>query len=219
MVLSDEEIKKLVVDELYWDSSIDASKVQVMVDSGMVTLSGTVPTFSARNRATNAACRIKDVLCVDNEIKVKYLPDVFVPNDADIKQTVLDYLASDPDMDKTDIHVSVSSGIVTLDGTVDQFWKKDEAERIICRARGVCGTVNKITVVPTRSVADMAIADDVRDAIDRNADVEIEDVTIEVVDGIVTLSGTVPSFTARRAAVNAAIFTQGVIDVIDCLSV
>jgi osmotically-inducible protein OsmY len=44
-------------------------------------------------------------------------------------------------------------------------------------------------------------------------------VTIEVVDGIVTLTGTVPTWSARRAAVNAAEFTRGVIDVIDDLDV
>ena len=219
MVLSDEEIKKRVVDDLYWDSSIDASKVEVTVDNGWVTLNGTVPSFSARARATDAACRILDVIEVDNNLMIEYPPEVSVPADADIKQNVLYNLAADPDMDTTDIRVSVSSGIVTLEGSVDAYWKKIEAEWIACRARGVIDIVNELTVVPTRSIADRAIADDVRAALERNTRVSIEDVTIEVVDGIVTLTGRVPNWSARRAAVNAAEFTGGVVDVIDHLAI
>jgi osmotically-inducible protein OsmY len=219
MVLSDEEIKKRIVDDLYWDSSIDASKVQVIVDKGKVILSGTVRSYSARNRATDAAYRIMDVIDVDNRLAVKYPPAVPIPGDTDIRETVLTYLAADPDMDRTDIQVSVKKGIVTLEGSVDEYWKRGEAERIVCRARGVCDIVDKLTVVPTRSIADKAIAADVRAAIERNSKGATECVTIEVVDGIVTLSGTVPTWSALRAAVNAAEFTRGVIDVIDDLDV
>jgi osmotically-inducible protein OsmY len=219
MVLSDEEIKKRIVDDLYWDSSIDASKVQVIVDNGKVILSGPVPSYSARNRATDAAYRIMDVILVDNRLAVKYPPAAPIPGDSDIRETVLNHLAADPDMDSTDIRVSVKKGVVTLDGSVDEYWKRGEAERIVCRARGVCDILDKLTVVPTRSTADKAIAADVRAALERNFKGTTECVTIEVVDGIVTLTGTVPTWSARHAAVNAAEFTRGVIDVIDDLDV
>jgi osmotically-inducible protein OsmY len=219
MVLSDEEIKKRIVDDLYWDSSIDASKVEVTVDNGWVTLNGTVPSYSARIRATDAACRIMDVIEVDNNLLVESLPRESVPTDADIEQTVLYSLAADPTMDNTDILASVRAGTVTLEGSVDEYWKKTEAGRIACRARGVCDIVNKLAVVPTRSIADETIADDVRAAIERNSNVDIEDVTIEVEDGTVTLSGRVPNLSARRAAIRAAEFTGGVVDVVDELTI
>ncbi|MDG6249412.1 BON domain-containing protein [Methanocalculus sp.] len=217
MVLSDEEIKKRIVDDLYWDASIDASKVEVTVDNGWVTLNGMVPSYAARFRATDAACRILDVIEVDNYLMVRYPPEVAVPADADIKQSVLYNLAADPDMDTTDIRVSVRAGIVTMQGSVDQYWKKIEAEWIACRGRGVIDIVNELAVVPTRSIADRAIADDVRAALERNARVSVEDVTVEVEDGTVTLTGRVPNWSTRRAAVDAAAFTGGVVDVIDLL--
>ncbi len=216
--ISDKDIKKRIEDDLYWDSSIDSSKVTVAVDKGKVTIGGTVPSFTARNRATDAAYRVKDVIWVDNRIVVK-LPVVPVPTDPEIRQTVLNYLAADPDMEKTDIRVAVKTGIVTLEGSVDQYWKKGEAERIVCRVRGVCDIANKLTVVPTRSVADKAIADDVRAALERNFNGASDCVTIKVGDGKVTLTGTVPNWAARRAAVNAAEFTNGVVDVIDILDI
>ncbi|HDR73802.1 MAG TPA: BON domain-containing protein [Methanoculleus sp.] len=217
MVLSDEEIKKRIVDDLYWDASIDASKVEVTVDNGWVTLNGMVPSYAARARATDAACRIPDVIEVDNNLLVRYPPEAAVPADADIKQNVLYNLAADPDMDTTDIRVSVRAGTVTLEGSVDAYWKRHEAQWHACRARGVCDIVNELAVVPTRSIADRAIADDVEAALERSARVDVEEVTVEVVDGIVTLTGRVPDWSARRAAVDAVAFTGGVVDVIDLL--
>ncbi|MDG6257409.1 MAG: BON domain-containing protein [Methanomicrobiaceae archaeon] len=219
MVLSDEEIKKRIVDDLYWDASIDASKVEVTVDNGWVTLNGMVPSYAARARATDAACRILDVIEVDNNLLVRYPPEVSVPADADIKQSVLYNLVADPDMDNSDIRVSVRAGIVILEGSVDEYWKKNEAGRIAYRARGVIDIVNELAVVPTLSIADRMIADDVLAALERSARVDVEEVTIEVVDGIVTLSGRVPDWSARRAAVDAAEFTGGVVDVIDRLAI
>ncbi len=217
MTLSDEEIRNRIVDDLYWDSSIDSSKIVVIVDKGRVTLSGMVPSYSARNRATDAACRISDVIWVDNRINVRYTTPV--PGDTDIRMSVLNSLSADPDMDRTDIRVSSRNGVVTLEGSVDAYWKKSEAGRIACRARGVCDIVNQLTVVPTRSIADKAIAEDVRSALERNFNGMSECVNIRVEDGVVTLSGTVPNWAAVRAAVNAAEFTRGVLDVLDNLSV
>jgi osmotically-inducible protein OsmY len=219
MVLSDEEIKKRIVDDLYWDSSIDASKVEVTVDNGWVTLNGTVPSFLARARATDAACRIMDVVEIENNLSVEYRPEESVPTDADIKQAVFYRLVADPDMDRTDIRVSVDAGVVTLQGSVDVYWKRAEAERIARRARGVIDIFNELAVVPTRSVTDRMIADDVRAALERNSRVSVEDVTVEVEDGVVTLTGRVPNWSARRAAVDAAVFTWGVVEVIDLLVV
>jgi osmotically-inducible protein OsmY len=219
MVLSDEEIKKRIVDDLYWDSSIDASKVEVTVDNGWVTLNGTVPSYSARARASDAACRIMDVIEIENNLEVRYPSEALIPTDADIEQTVLYSLAADPDMDDTDIRVSVGAGLVTLEGSVDAYWKKSQAGQIACRARGVCDIANKLAVVPTRSIADQLIADDVQAAMERNSRVNMEDVTIEVEDGIVTLTGRVQNWSARRAAVGAAEFTDGVVAVIDRIAI
>ena len=51
MVQTSEEIKKDVVDQLYWDNRIDASSVTVEVDGGRVKLKGTAPTYTAKEAA------------------------------------------------------------------------------------------------------------------------------------------------------------------------
>ena len=151
MTLSDEEIRKRIADDLSRDG-IDVSEIQVTVDKGRVTFSGTVPPYSARNTICDAASRIKDIIWFDNKTTVHHIPAM--PPDAAIKETVSTYLATDSDMVRTDIRVSVENGIVTLEGSVDEYWKKSEAERIVRGARGVSHIVNRLAVVPARPVAD-----------------------------------------------------------------
>src|SRR5512139_19613 len=121
MVLSDKDIQKRIVDELYWDSSIDSSKITVTVDKGKVTLGGTVPSYVAKSRAADDAYRITDVTWVDNKLIVKYPTVISIPSDSDIKRPVLNYFAADSDMVKTDVRISVKNGIVTLEGSVDEY--------------------------------------------------------------------------------------------------
>ena len=194
-------------------------RIQVRVDEGEVTLTGTVPSYNARLRAETDAYNVQDVIWVDNHLTVSYPPTTAIPTDGDIRLSVIRTLTEDPDLEKSDIRVSVKNGTVMLEGSVDAYWKKWEAEYTTCNVRGVCDIVNKVTVVPTMQISDKIIAEDVRAAIERNRSVDIEDVDIRIDDGVVTLSGTVPIWDARRAAVNAAKFTKGVIDVRDDLTV
>jgi osmotically-inducible protein OsmY len=70
MALSDDEIKKRIVDDLQRIISVDVSMIQVIVDNGRVILSGIIPPGSARDRITEAVYRIMDVLWVDNLLAV-----------------------------------------------------------------------------------------------------------------------------------------------------
>jgi osmotically-inducible protein OsmY len=63
------------------------------------------------------------------------------------------------------------------------------------------------------------VAKDVMAAIDRDILVDPEDVTVEVTDGIVSLSGTVAGWTSRSAAEADAARTSGVIDVYNDLKI
>jgi osmotically-inducible protein OsmY len=122
-------------------------------------------------------------------------------------------LDSSPVLADYDIDVTVSRGWITLEGSVEAFWEKVQAENQVLDLWGVIGVTNKLTVVPTENVADEAIAEDVVGALDRNANVSVDDVDVTVRNGIVTLNGTVPSRIAKSAAYNSALYTEGVTDV------
>jgi osmotically-inducible protein OsmY len=67
-------------------------------------------------------------------------------SDSDIKRDVEDELRWDPDIDPTDIAVSVNSGVVTLAGFVRSYMQKYQAEQDAKRVAGVIGIVNDIEV-------------------------------------------------------------------------
>jgi BON domain len=67
-------------------------------------------------------------------------------SDSDIKRDVEDELRWDPDIDVTDVAVSVHSGVVTLTGFVRSYMQKLTAEADAKRVAGVIGVANDIEV-------------------------------------------------------------------------
>lgn len=210
---TDEMIKKDIVDQLYWNGQIDASDITVSVDDGQVTLTGEVPSYNARQAATRNVWLVDGVQAVDNELTIVYPQPEALPTDAVIKQNILDSFRWNPDLRSYKIDVEVDNGWVTLEGTMDAYWKKLDAESEAFSIRGVVGVRNKIAIVPTEDIADELIAEDVVNAIERNLRVSVDDVDVTVRDGMVTLQGTVSTVDARAAAYNSALYTAGVVDV------
>ena len=67
-------------------------------------------------------------------------------SDSDIKRDVEDELRWDPDLDATDIAVTVKSGVVALAGFTRSYADKLEAEAAAKRVAGVLGVANDIEV-------------------------------------------------------------------------
>ncbi|MFP4260982.1 MAG: BON domain-containing protein [Opitutales bacterium] len=213
MKRSDEQIKKDIVDELYWDTRIDASKVNVTVDGGSVFLSGEVPALGDIKAARVAAWEIAGVTDVTDNLTVSYTSPLPRPSDEDIRERAINLLTWDPVIDETTIVVTVVTGIVTLEGTVNAHWKRSFVENKMSGLNGVLTVENKLAVVPTEKIGDELIAQDVVDALERDASVNAPDVEVEMKDGVVTLSGRVPTWSASWAAEQDASRTAGVIDV------
>jgi osmotically-inducible protein OsmY len=209
----DETIKKEVVDQLYWDNRVDADDVTVHVDNGVVTLKGTVPTHGARSSAVTDTWMIDGVTSVEDQIDVELAPTVEIPTDAEIRNNIQNILSWNTDIDVMDIDISVEGGVVTLEGTVDEYWKKWKAVELVSDVSGVIDVLDEMTVVPTGSFIDKDIAETINDALDRNLYIDAEDITVEVEHGRVTLTGVVPTNFVRSKAGDIASYTAGVIDV------
>jgi hyperosmotically inducible protein len=211
---SDEVIKTNVVDHLYWDNRVDASAIMVTVNDGKVTLSGEVPSYSASLAAEGDASSVMGVTEVLNQLTVNY-PGKLA--DEELAANIESKLFLNPHLLSYKFDVSIDKGWVTLEGIVDAFWKKVEAENEAASVRGVIGVTNKIAVVTTKDEAekrvDEAVAEDIVSAITRNRKVNINDVNVKVKDGDVILTGTVPTWEARAAAYQSAIYTFGVANV------
>lgn len=214
-----EEIKKDVIDQLYWDDRVKADNITVSVEDGTVILTGSVSSFAEKNAASADAWTVHGVRSVANEITVAFPSTIEVPTDDEIKENIEITLDLSTDIEDDDIEITVLNGIVTLNGTVPSFWQKSRSEHVIAGITGVFEINNKLTIVPTKNYFDKEIADDIVGALDRNFNVDVEKLDVLVEDGIVTLSGSVPDWRAYDAAINTVRFTAGVIDIIDHIEI
>jgi osmotically-inducible protein OsmY len=219
IVRTDEDIKKDIVDELYWDDRVDASDVLVEVDRAQAILIGTVPSYSSRRVAEKAAGRIRGVKAVENRLAVRLPNTLDKITDIEIDASVRSSLRWHSDIDATNIAVGVESGAVSLEGTVGRYWEKLEAEEAVSRIGGVVHVDNRLAVVPTRDVWDQSMAEAIVMALERSAGIDAESVTVEVEQGRVHLSGTVPDGSASRRAEAVAFRTSGVKEVDNGLAV
>ena len=216
---NEEDIKKDLVDQLYWDSRIDAADVHIDISDGSVILTGTVPTVVAKMAAEDDAWITDGVGIVDNQLEVRFPPETALPDDEEITSNVMDTLLWHPSIDSADITPVVENGWVTLRGAVPSYWQKIRAERVCRDLTGVVGIINELAVVPSEDLADQNIAEAVVSSLERNPYVEAEQLDVEVQNGVVTLSGEVPSMIARQAANDSAQRTVGVINVENNLTI
>lgn len=206
-ITSDATIKRLVVDELYWDSRLDVSKIKVEVTDGTVILTGHVPTISDRYSAEADARMIRNVVTVVNQLEVdrpRIVPDAELASNV---QTILTWAS---DVDNSDIAVSVLSGKVTLRGSVPRYWDKLRAHLLARSLNGVVEVVDELSVTPSRKVADRDIAHSLMHAIERRLPESVPLVQVTVKDRMITLRGSVPNGAAYREVQRAAELTGGV---------
>jgi len=210
---TDEVIKSKVVDQLRFDAKVDASDIKVEVDNNKVTLEGSVSSFSGKTSAEDDAYLISGVFDVENNLEVEFEVPPAIPTDDEIETRINNTLLWNTEINSQNINVEVENQWVTLTGDVDSYWKKYLAENKTLNVRGVVGVTNEIVVVPTEKGTDEAIAEDIIKAIERNVNVLADNVTVKVEDGKVTLTGEVPSWSAKNSAFIAASSAWGVKEV------
>jgi osmotically-inducible protein OsmY len=132
--------------------------------------------------------------------------------DSDIKRDVEDELRWDPNLDATDIAVTVKNGVVTLAGFTRSYSDKLEAESAAKRVAGVLGVANDIEVrLPTLDQRpDPEIARDAIAAIRSRVPVVAEQIKVLVRNGWITLEGNVEWAYQRLAAERAVRRVKGV---------
>ncbi|HZT07516.1 MAG TPA: BON domain-containing protein [Chloroflexota bacterium] len=216
-VKSDSDIKSDVVAELKWDSRVDETDIGVEVQDGIVTLTGTVPSYAARIAAQNAAHRVRDVLDVVNHVDVR-LPTSTIRTDVDIAADVRRALERDVFVAADRIRTTVSHGELTLEGEVDLLRERDDAWNAVLHINGVTRIVNKLEV-RRPELSPYQIRRAIEDALQRQLAREVERIEVLVADGTVTLQGKVRSWPEKRAAIEATRHAPGVSSVVDQLEV
>jgi osmotically-inducible protein OsmY len=210
--VSNEDLEFNVSEELVWDPKVDNAAIAVSADDGVVTLRGTVGSFRQKREAKQDAERVYGVEMVNNELQVRIL-DAQRRDDADLRGAVLQALMLDSLVPST-IDAKVDQGWVTLTGTANWQFERDEAGFIAGNILGVVGVETEIELVaPGPSAGD--VKHSIKKAMERNAKLDADGVSVESSNGEVTLHGTVSSWAEHDDAVDAAWAAPGVRNVKD----
>lgn len=207
---TDHEVQEDVLAELRWEPSLANDDIAVSVRDGVVTLAGFADSWADRWKAERVASRVRGVKGVANDIKVK-LPSSSERPDPDLARAAVDALKWNILVPDDRIRVKVANGWLTLEGEVDWYYQKEEAERAVRKLRGVKGVTNLVTVAVRPASSD--VKEKIRNALERGAELDADRIRVEVEGNRVILRGTVRSYTEKRDAERAARNAPGVTEV------
>ncbi len=206
---------------LRWDVLVDDALIDVTVDDGVATLTGTVGSVSERTEAISDAwvTGIDDVEVGDLEVASWARDERFRENkyvmreDVEIEAAVRDALTMDPRVSLFDITVNVEDGVATLHGAVENLKSKRAAAQDARNTVGVWRVKNQIVVRPPEPVADENLEADIEAALLRDPYVSEFEVAVDVTGGVAKLSGTVDSYFEKSQAEDVASRVLGIVSV------
>jgi osmotically-inducible protein OsmY len=213
---TDAQIKKDVLNALKWSSEITEEHIGVAVHNAAVTLTGHVPTYWQKQAAKAAAKRVAGVKAVVDNIEVLLDSQVRM-TDEGLAERLANVLKWNVSIQGENVQAEVKNGIVTLTGEVAWQHQRANIERNIAHVSGVANVISMITIKPRLSASD--VKKQIREALERHAEVEASKVSVSAVDGRVTLSGTVDSLAEMDRIEDAVWAVPGVSKLVNNLYV
>jgi osmotically-inducible protein OsmY len=214
--MNDVNLRQNVLDELEFDPAVDATKIGVAVENGVVTLSGHVGSYAEKIAAEHIALRVRGVRAIAQEIEVRY-PNDKKDADDEIAQRAAKILEWDASVPLGKIHVKVERGWITLSGEVAWQFHRQAAELAVRKLSGVSGVTNSIVIRPRADATN--VKHRIEQALRRNAELEADAIRVTVSGSKVTLEGSVRAWRERDLAEQAAWAAPGVVIVEDRLTV
>lgn len=211
----DADLKEDVSEELAWDRHIDET-IGVNVSDGIVTLTGHVGTYGKKLAAERAALRVNGVKGVVVDVDVS-VPPAHVRTDQEIASAASTALNWNSIVPRNAVKVIVEDGMLVLSGEVTGDFQRAAAEGAVRHLFGVKGVENRISIradIMPRDVKSKIVA-----ALHRQAQLDAQNIAVEVEHQTVTLSGPVASTAERNAALRAAWAAPGVTRVVDRMEV
>jgi osmotically-inducible protein OsmY len=139
---SDSEIAAAAEAALKWHALVPADRIQLVCETGWLTLNGEVDWDYQRMNAIRAVCNLTGVVGVTNSITLK--PEPLLSNvTTRIKETLIRH--AEEDAKKIDI--TIAGKTATLRGTVHSWAERSAADAAAWSAPGIASVINELKVL------------------------------------------------------------------------
>lgn len=138
---SDDQIKSAIEDMLKLDHRIDPKEINITVENGVVSFSGSVDAYWKKDVIVEYAYRMKGVVDIVDDMTVK--PHSKITDQA-IAADIKDALRRNGFYGTDEIRVNVNKGEVTLSGTVPSYISRMKAREITFYTTGVRNVIDEI---------------------------------------------------------------------------
>ncbi len=139
----DDQIRAMIEDLFRWSADINAADINVDVEDGWVTLSGSVDAYWKRIKAEDMVSDLLGVVGVVNNLNI-------VPSrsgsDKAIAEDIRSALSRIMTADRGNVRVEVERGVVTLRGTIATWDMHEAVFDIACYTAGVVNVINQLKV-------------------------------------------------------------------------
>ncbi|HVU94157.1 MAG TPA: BON domain-containing protein [Puia sp.] len=207
---TDVEIQQDVLAQLRGEPALNASKIDVSVSHGVVTLTGEVDSYYKKMAGMEAIKVISGVRAIADDVHVgSYGGDS--RTDTEIAEAAATALSMHQDIDERKIRIAVDEGMVTLEGSVTWNFQRRAAAELIKGLKGIRGINNYIRVRP--DVPSEGIRERIRESLRRNVRLNADRIIVEVTGGKVVIRGAVSSLSEGEDVEHAAWSAPGVVEV------
>jgi osmotically-inducible protein OsmY len=217
--LPQEIVKKNIINRLTNNDAVNINNIYVTVVKDEVLLEGHVPTYSGKIEAFRDATEAAKGFVVVNELQVHFQPNKPSVSDREIQENIHRYFQWQKSINPSNVKVNVKQGKVLLSGYVTNLSESIAAEKIVSSTKGVTELDNRIQVRPEMVSNDETITQELHDAFETSALIDIEKIKTEVDRGTVLLSGVVANDPIRKEIEEQAWYVKGVNEVINKITV
>ena len=204
---SNEDLQREVQDAIKWEPLLSAAQIGVIAKDGIITLTGSVDSYSKKSEAEDAAKNVAGVKAIVEKIEVQF-GTKGRKEDAEIATEIISSFKWNWEIPNDRIKVRVEDGWVTLEGQLKWNYQKEAAKKATRLIIGVKGLTNDIIIKSEGN--DLIEKKDILQALARNWSTDDQDIHVNVTGNKVTLNGTVDSLYQKDQAEKIAWNAPGV---------
>lgn len=213
--MDNQTIKQQILDKLTNDPKVDMSKIGVVVDNGIVTLTGRLNSMNECARAEMLASEVLGVKAIAQEIK-HGITQSDEPEDDEIAAKILSEFRLNTSIPEDQLQLHVQEGRVTVKGDVYWLYQKNAVSVVLESIQGIVDKVNQVRVVKAENDHDLEAH--VAAKLAKLDNVNPDGISISCKSGAVTLTGHIEANIERALVLHAVRSIAGVRFVADQLN-